>query len=220
VKGVTLRRANEIKEDAMKTRRKIPSFKHVWLWLGAFILPICAVASQGDFYPSYEAKIVGHVVLSGKPTRQMFLQQEGRRAYLYVRQASQQGYTVFDVTKPERPKLLNQLSQRNLTILDSGLAISETPNTASPSPSVGGAGRSQGGSRTPESVRVLDVSNPAHPKTVQTFEGVTSIVRDDARSLIYVANGDGIWILSHREVLRRHLCSSSDAISSAIPNCD
>jgi hypothetical protein len=147
----------------------------------------------------------------------MLLQQEGRRAYLYVRQASQQGYTVFDVTKPERPRLLNQLSQGNLTILDSGLAISETPDTASSSPSVVDAGRA--GSRTPESVRALDVSNPAHPRTVQTFEGVTSIVRDDASSLIYVANGNGIWILSQREVLRRHLCSSSDAISP-MPNCD
>jgi hypothetical protein len=220
VKGETLPSTNEIKEDAMKTLRKTQRFKCAWLWLGAFILPICAGASQGDFYPSYEAKIVGHVVLSGKPTRQMFLQQEGRKAYLYVRQASQQGYTVFDVTKPERPKLLHQISSRNLTIVDSGVAISETPDTASPSRSVGDAGTSQGGSRTPESVRVLDVSNPAQPRTVQTFEGVTSIVRDDARRLIYVANGDGIWILSHREVLRRHLCSSSDAISSAIPNCD
>lgn len=204
----------------MKTFRKTPRFKRVWLWLGAFVLPICAGASQGDFYPSYQAKIVGHLALSGKPTRQMFLQQEGRRSYLYVRQASQQGYTVFDVTKPERPKLLNQVSQGNLTLLDSGLAISETPDGVSPSRSVGDADRSQGGSRTPQSVRVLDVSDPAHPRTVQTFEGVTSIARDDARSLIYVANGDGIWILSHREVLRRHLCSSSDAISSAIPNCD
>jgi hypothetical protein len=194
-------------------------FECLWLLLAVFGLPICAGASTGDFYPSYQTKIVGHVVLSGKPTRQMFLQQEGRRAYLYVRQASQQGYTVFDVTKPERPKLLNQVSQGNLTILDSELATSETPDTASPSRSVGDAGRSQGGSRTPELVRMLDVSNPAQPRTVQTFEGVTSIVRDDVRRLIYVANGDGIWILSHREVLRRHLCSSSDAISP-IPNCD
>jgi hypothetical protein len=108
----------------MKTIRKAPRFKHVWLLLGALVLPICAGASTGDFYPSYQTKIVGHVVLSGKPTRQMFLQQEGRRAYLYVRQASQQGYTVFDATKPERPKLLNQVSQGNLTILDPGLAIS------------------------------------------------------------------------------------------------
>jgi hypothetical protein len=211
---------NKMKEDAMKTIRKTLRFECLWLLLGAFVLPICAGASTGDFYPTYETKIVGHVVLSRKPTRQMFLQQEGRRAYLYVRQASQQGYTVFDVTKPERPKLLNQVSQGNLTILDPGLAISETPDAASPSHSVGDAGGNQRGSRTPESIRVLDVSNPAHPRTVQTFEGVTSIVRDDARSLIYVANGDGIWILSHREVLRRHLCSSSDAISGAIPNCD
>ena len=204
----------------MKTIRNTLRFECLWLLLGAFVLPICAGASTGDFYPSYETKIVAHVALSGKPTHQMFLQQEGRRAYLFVRQASQQGYTVFDVTKPQRPKLLNRVSQGNLIILDSGPAIAETPDTASPSRSVGNAGRSQGGSETPESVRVLDISNPAHPRTVQTFEGVTSIVRDDAHHLIYVANGDGIWILSHRDVLRRHLCGSSDAISSAIPNCD
>jgi len=148
----------------MRTIRNTRRFDYLWLLLGVFVLPICAGASTGDFYPSYETKIVGHVVLSGKPTRQMFLQQEGRRAYLYVRQASQQGYTVFDVTKPERPKLLNQVPQRNLTILDSGLAISETPDTGSRSRSVGDAGRSQGGSGSPESVRVLDLSNPTHPK--------------------------------------------------------
>ena len=202
----------------MKTLRKTSRFKCVWLWLGAFILPICAGASPGDFYPSYQTKIIGHMVLSGKPTRQMSLQQEGRKAYLYVRQASQQGYTVFDVTKPQRPKLLHQISSRNLTIVDSGLAISETPDAPNASRSSGDAGTR--GNRTPESVRVIDISKPAHPRTVQSFSGVTSIVRDDARSLIYVANGDGIWILSHRDVLRRHRCDSSDAISSAIPNCD
>lgn len=210
---------NVIKDDAMKTIRKTPRFQCLWWLLGAIVLPICAGASAGDFYRSYQTKIVSQVALSGKPTRQMFLQQEGRRAYLYVRQASQQGYTVLDVTKPERPKLVNHLSQRNLTILDSGLAISEKPHTASPSNSVRDAGRGQGGSRAPKSLRVLDASNPAHPRTVRTLEGVTSLVRDDARSLIYVAKGDGIWILPHREVRRRHLCGSSDAISSAIPNC-
>jgi hypothetical protein len=150
----------------------------------------------------------------------MFLQQEGRRAYLYVRQASQQGYTVFDVSKPKRPKAVNHVSQKNLTPVDSGLAISETPHSSVSSGSAAPSGSSQGASTTPELVRVLDISDPAHPRTVRTFDGVTSIARDDRRGLIYVANGDGIWILSHRQVLRRHLCSSSDAISSAIPNCD
>jgi hypothetical protein len=183
----------------MKPIRKTPRFECLWLLLGAFVLPVCAGASTGDSYASYETKIVGNGALSGKPTHQMFLQQEGRRAYSYVRQASPQAYTVFDGTTPDRPKLLNQVSQGNLTILDSGLAISETPDTASPSHSVGDAGGSQGGGGSPESVRVLDLNNPAHPKTIRTFEGVTRVVRDHAGSLIYVANGEGIWIRSHRE---------------------
>ncbi|HXY11571.1 MAG TPA: hypothetical protein VEI52_27300, partial [Terriglobales bacterium] len=68
-------------------------------------------------------------------------------------------------------------------------------------------------------VLILDVSDPAHPRKVQSFSGVTSILPDNARGMIYVANSDGIWILSHRQVLRSHPCSSSDAISP-IPNCD
>lgn len=203
----------------MRTIRKIPKFDCVLLLFSAIVLSIRAGASTGDFYPSYEAKIIAHVTSSGKSIRQMFLQQEGRKNYLYVRQASQQGYRVFDVSKPERPKLVNRVPQTNLTMLDSGLAISETPDSASPSRSVGGADGSQGGS-TSELVRLVDVSDPSHPRIVQIFHGVTSIVRDDTRGLIYVANGDGIWILAHHKVLRRHPCSSSDAISSAIPNCD
>ena len=82
------------------------------------------------------------------------------------------------------------------------------------------AGRNSQPQTATETVHVLNVSNPAKPKTIETFNGVTSIVRDDSRKLIYFANQDGIWILSHQTVLRRHECSSSDAISSAIPNCD
>jgi hypothetical protein len=204
----------------MKTIRKARGFERVWLALGILVLPICAGASTGDFYTSHETKIVGHIALPGMPIRQMFLQQGGRRGYLYVRQAAQQGYTVFDVSKPERPKAVNHVSLRNLTMVDSGLAISEMPDSSSSSLSVAPSDSGHGARTTPELVRVLHVTDPAHPRTIRTFEGVTSIVRDDGRSLIYVASGDGIWILSHREVLRRHPCSSSDAISSAIPNCD
>ena len=116
---------------------------------------------------------------------------------------------------------LSERSSQRLTVLESGLAISEIPDdskTGNPAQAPNRTGSPT--IRAPESVRLLDVSDPAHPRTVQMFDGVTSIVRDDARNLIYLANADGIWILSHNQVLRRHLCSSSDAISSAIPNCD
>jgi hypothetical protein len=40
----------------------------------------------------------------------MFLQQEGKRRFLYVQQPLQQGVTVIDITKPERLKLVSQAS--------------------------------------------------------------------------------------------------------------
>jgi hypothetical protein len=140
-----------------------------------------------------------------------------------VQQPSQLGFTVVDVTKPSKPKTVSHVPQENLITVGSGLAISgesQSAVTVGISPVAGSPEGTRGGGTVPETVRVLDVSDPAHPRTVQTFSGVTDILPDDARALIYVANGDGVWILSHQKVLRRHECSSSDAISSAIPTCD
>jgi hypothetical protein len=196
---------------------------------GAFValcilsLTINSNASPGDFYTSYtNAKVIAHVPLTGASPQQMFLQQLDRREYLYLQQSSRQGFTVLDVSKPAKPKIVAHVPQQNLTVVASGLALTEAHPSGRPSSSgtnenVEGA---HGGGSAPRQVRVLDVSDPAHPRTVQNFTGVTSILPDNARGLIYVANGKGIWILSHQKVLRRHLCSSSDAISSAIPNCD
>lgn len=194
------------------------------LALGTLFLTIRSYASPGDFYPSHtDAKVIAHLALSGASPRQMFLQQAGRKQYLYLQQPAQEALTVVDVTKPTKPKIVSHVLGENLTLVSSGLAIAEKPNNSAAvdaSRTTGGAEGARGGGSVSESVRVLDVSDPAHPRTVQTFSGVTSVLPDDAHGLIYVANGEGIWILSHQQVLRRHLCGSSDAISSAIPNCD
>jgi hypothetical protein len=208
--------------NAMKTIIKIRTVTCIVLAVGALLPTLCAVASDSDFYPSYlQAKVIAHLQLSGG-TRQMFLQQEGRKQFLYVQQPSQQGVVVIDITKPEQPKVVNQVPLQNLTMVSFGLAISETPEnsaTVHTSRATGDAESPRGSSAVIDSVRVLDVSDPAHPRTVRNFDGVTSILQDSARNLLYVANGDGVWIVSHPQVLRRHECSSSDAISP-LPNCD
>jgi hypothetical protein len=207
--------------SAMKTILKIRTLICVVLAVGALSSTPGADASDSDFYPSYlEAKVIAHLPLSGG-IRRMFLQQEGRRQFLYVQQPSQQGVTVIDITKPERPKVVNQVSLENLTMVSFGLAIFETPENSATVGASLATGNAEGphGSGVLESVHVLDVSDPAHPRTVQNFEGVTSILQDSVQNLLYVANGDGVWIVSHQQVLRQHECSSSDAISP-LPNCD
>jgi hypothetical protein len=118
--------------------------------------------------------------------------------------------------------VITQVPLENLTMVSSGLAISETPENSGAertSLAAGNVESPRGSGAVLESVRVLDVSDPAHPRSVHNFDGVTSVLQDSARNLIYVANGDGVWIVSHPQVLRRHECRSSDAISP-MPNCD
>ena len=205
----------------MKTILKIRTLICVVLAVGALLSTPGADASDNDSHFSYlEARVIAHLPLSGG-IRRMFLQQEGRRQFLYVQQPSQQGVTVIDITKPERPKVVNQVPLENLTMVSFGLAIFETPENSATMGASLATGNAEGphGSGVLESVRVLDVSDPAHPRTVQNFGGVTSVLQDSAQNLFYVANGDGVWIVSHQQVLRRHECSSSDAISP-LPNCD
>jgi hypothetical protein len=208
--------------NAMKTILRIRTVSCVALAIGALLYTRGAVASDSDSYPSYlPVKVIAHLPLSGG-ARQMFSQQEGSRQFLYVQQSPQQGVTVIDITKPERPKVVNRVPLENLTMVSFGLAISEMPeeNSAAGGPSLGD-GNAEGtpGGGVLESVRVLDVSDPAHPGTVRDFDGVTSILQDSARNLLYVANGEGVWIVSRQQVLSGNECSSSDAISP-LPNCD
>ena len=205
----------------MKTICSRASLAGAALALGIFFLTP-ANASTGDFYPSYlQAKVIAHLPMSGA-TSQMFLERQGRKLYLYMQQP-QQAFTVVDVTNPAKPKTVSHVSHANLITVSSGLAIAEQPQGSATVRTPAAAGSAEGtrggGGGSAPTVRVLDVSNPAHPQTVRTFSGVTNILSDEARGLIYVANGDGIWILSHQQVLRRYECSSSDAISP-IPNCD
>jgi hypothetical protein len=148
----------------------------------------------------------------------MFFQQEGTREYLYVRQTHQHGFTVVDVTRAEQPTVIDHVSHGTLTLVGSGLAVTETrPNSSAAATPNAAATRAD--NAVPASVRLLDVSDPAHLQTVRVFDGVTSILQDPARNLIYLSDGSGVWIVSHPQVFHRHQCGSSDALSG-MPNCN
>jgi len=142
------------------------------------------------------ATVIGHLLLAGAAVRQMFVEERGSKQYLYIEQASQEGFVIIDVTKPSQPKFIqqvawpNQASAGKLQMIGVGLALAIAAD--------GEAGR-LGRDYPTQSVKVLDLTDPANPQTLQSFSGVTSMVADDGRDLIYIANSEGLWILKQKQ---------------------
>src|ERR1700746_1172495 len=169
--------------------------------------------------------VIAHLPIEGAPVTQLSVQEEGGKQYLYVRQASQSAYTIVDVSHANKPKIVkrdtSQLgSGQRLQMIGGGIALSETPDSAG----TGGvrhelAPAKAPAANSPQSLRVLDMSDPANPKTLQTFEGVTSVLADASRDLIYIANSEGVWILRHVQGRPPRPRCDSESVFSPIADC-
>jgi len=184
-----------------------------------------ASASEPTAKPTdVPATVIAHLPLPQPTGNQMLLQRENARQYLYVQQSGKQGFMIVDVTRPEKPSLLkrtaesNQATAGNLEMVSPDVAIAEAPEktpttlTSSTHPT--------------ETVRVLDLSDPHNPKTLETFNKVTGILPDGSRSLIYLTNNEGLWILryNHPSLLepakKKPPCDSNSEIMAMPPDCD
>lgn len=170
------------------------------------------------------ATVIAHLPLPQATGSQMLLQKENGRNYLYVQQAAKQGFMIVDVTKPEKPNLLkrtaesNQATAGNLEIVSPDVAIAEAPEkkpttlTSSAHPT--------------ETVRILDLSDPHNPKTLQEFNGVTSLLPDGGHGLIYLTNNEGLWILRYNRPATlapektKKPCDSNSDLQAMPPDCD
>src|ERR1700720_2584294 len=170
------------------------------------------------------ATVIAHLSLPQATGSQMLLQKENGKQYLYVQQAAKQGFMIVDVTKPEKPSLLkrtaesNQVTSGNLEMVSPDGAIAEAPEkTPATLPS---------SSHPTETVRVLDLSDPRNPKTLETFTKVTSLLPDGGHSLLYLTNNEGLWILRYNHPSRlepakkKPLCDSNSEIMAMPPDCD
>ena len=158
------------------------------------------------------ATVVAHVPLAAFPTNRMNLQENGGKQYLYISANSSQGVTVVDVTNPSQPNVIRQLAWPNqassgrLQLVSGGLALAEGPDSGSmatdPVPST-------------RTVKVLELSDPANPRAILIFSGVTSTLNDEAHNLVYITNSEGLWIVRNNHALgtfaRPHACTSDDA---------
>jgi hypothetical protein len=164
--------------------------------IGAIVLPIAAQAKDkkkkspaGD--PQDSIEVVGYIPAAGGSVLRFLPTQHYSSYYLYAEHPAGQGVTMIDVTKADRPAVLANIpstpgASDQLAVV-SGTAALMTSEPAAATP------------QAPQTIRIMDFSDPQHPKVTREFGGVTATSRDDRRGLIFVANGDGIYIL------RQHL---------------
>jgi hypothetical protein len=191
-----------------------------------FLFPLALASASDQPAPKptdVPATVIAHLPLPQATGSEMMLQKEHGKQYLYVRQASKPGYMVVDVSHPDAPGLLNraagsnQATEGNLTMVTPNVAIAEapekTPETLTST------------KHLTETVRVLDLSDPKNPKTLDTFTNVTSTLADGRHGLLYVVNNDGLWILrySHPWLIEpakaKPPCGSESEIQAMPPEC-
>jgi hypothetical protein len=169
------------------------------------------------------AQVIAHLALATPPGNEMVLQKSNNKQYLYIQAASKQSYTIVNVTKPEFPSFVNPSAPAKdepagkLDIVGHDLGIAEVPATDAKSV--------RSSANVTETVRLLDLTDPEHPKVLQTFTGVTSILPDGNRGLIYLTNNEGLWILKHyRQPItvakKKRPCGSEDSIAAMPPDCE
>jgi hypothetical protein len=138
--------------------------------------------------PQDAIEVVGHIPLTNGSVRRFLSTQHYSSYYLYAEHDANKGVTLIDVTKPTRPSVLGDVeyapgggSASLFVVAGTAAMVTDQPATAAVS--------------SPQTIRIMDFSDPLHPKIAREFSGVTAVSRDERRGLIFVADAQGIWIL-------------------------
>jgi hypothetical protein len=170
------------------------------------------------------AMVIAHLPLPQATGYQMLLQKDNGKDFLYVQQASKQGFMIVDVTKPDDPLLLKRTAEQSkatsgdLHLVTPDIAIAEAPEKKPTTLT--------SMNRPTETVRLLDLSDPKNPKTLQEFSGVTGLLPDGHHGLIYLTNNEGLWVLRYNRppllepAKKKPLCDSDAPLEAMPPECD
>ena len=125
------------------------------------------------------ANVVAHVQLSGGPVTRMLLVKKNGREYLLLALDASPNVAILDVSEPSQPRSIDTAPAAT------GASSAEVKVIAD---TIALLGTSAAGNN----------SSP-NPKEIRSIPGVTASMRDKANGLIYVTNGDGLWIVKTKQ---------------------
>ena len=167
----------------------------VFLAVGIASAPLILARSKPKKSVDQKLGVVAHVQLDDGTATRMLVGQKNEKRYLYVGFSSSSDVCIFEVTTPAAPRKLERLAEIDGSQTADFQLVGETLAMTSRS------GEATKGSSdvARHSVTILNMTDPANPKPVQTFSGVTSVVADDVHGLIYLSNGEGLWVVQVKQ---------------------
>ncbi len=140
--------------------------------------------------------VIAHVQLDGGTATRMVLMEKNGKEYLYLGLASSSGVCVFDVTTPAAPRKLERFAGASGAQADEFQLVGDTLAVSSRS----GKPTIASEDAAARSVTILNMTDPTNPQPIQTFSEVTSVVADNARGVIYLSNGEGLWVVQAKQM--------------------
>jgi len=172
-----------------------PRRLRIALWILAGLAVTVATASakskthkKDTVQPQDSIQVVGHIPPTNHPVTGFVCTQHYSSYYLYAEHEAGKDITLIDVTKTGSPLVLADVpyagqggSEALVAVAGTAALVSNEVSDPPPAPA--------------QSLKIMDFSDPQHPKVAREFNGVTAVGRDNQRGLVFVANAEGIWIL-------------------------
>ena len=141
---------------------------------------------------------VGHLPLKGDTAARLLTAEHWRRDYIYIELSSRPVLLQVDVTDVSKPKLVNEFAlpagpeTHVETVVGSAVMITGGETASAPT-------------HLPRSVQLLSFQDPGHPRTLREFSNLTGFLNDGRRSLVYLFNDAGLWILQQKPATDQEL---------------
>jgi len=158
-----------------------------WISVAIGLLGASLLAAKDSKAPaeSDRIEVIAHIPLSGSPVVHLTTGIHWRRNYLYLDHGTGSSVTVFDVTHPAAP---TRAAALDIATQGANGDVSAVVGTAV-------LVASEERPAAPQTVTILNLAEAEHPTVVRQFLGVTSMLKDDSRGIIYLTNGGGLWVL-------------------------
>jgi hypothetical protein len=141
---------------------------------------------QAAVPPQDQIIVEAHIAIPGGPITRFTATRHYDRSYVYAERGPGQPVTLLDVTNPAKPKILSQVTSSNL-VNGNLVAVAGTAALSASAVEIA--------KPVPQTIRLMDFSNPADPKVTQEFTEVTAVEKL-SNGLIMLADANGIRILS------------------------